>query len=160
PRTHRKLYDALTQLLQQDFVAGEPYLEEYRGLFRPPVPPGATPEVRFQLAREEDRRRNEALRLIAHGRERQPGRLAGALDAYRELHARDTARLVTVPEDAGLQVRPDAWVRGRVARLLASPDGPQAKELRAYLERTWPRAPGGSRSGEDESALPQFAALF
>jgi tetratricopeptide (TPR) repeat protein len=157
PRTQRKLYEALTELLRRDFAAGEAYLDEYRSLFRPPA---ATPEERSRLAREEERRRNDALRLIARGRERQPGRLAEALDAYRELHARDTARLVTVPEDAGLQVRPDAWVRGQVAALLASPDGTQAKELREYLEPTWPRAPGGSRGGEDESALPQFLALF
>jgi tetratricopeptide (TPR) repeat protein len=156
PRTHRKLYDALTLLLQRDFPAGEEYLDEYRGLFRPPAPPGATAEVQFQLEREEERRRNEAVRLIARGRERQPGRLGEALDAYRELHARDTGRLVASADDPGLHVRPDAWVRGRVANLLTSSRGEQAKEVRAYLEQTWPAV----RASADESALPQFAALF
>src|SRR5262249_29223893 len=42
PRTRAKLFDALAELLQQDFGGNEKYLKEFKGLCQVPAPPEAS----------------------------------------------------------------------------------------------------------------------
>jgi outer membrane protein assembly factor BamB len=150
-----KLYEALTQLLQRDFTAGEKYLDEYRELCRVEVPADAGTAKVKALQAEERRRQGSYLALLAAGRERQ-GRLADALQAYRELL--DGARpgeLLAAPEDPAVQVRPDLWVQSRVAALASRGSPQQRQALQSQIDRAWQTA----RTG-DATALARFVALY
>jgi outer membrane protein assembly factor BamB/tetratricopeptide (TPR) repeat protein len=158
PREFHKpdaLYEALTQLLQRDFAAGEQYLDEYRELCRVEVPAG-TSEAKVKALQAEERRRQARYRaLLAAGREGQ-GRLADALRVYHELL--DGARpgeLLAAPEDPVVQVRPDLWVQARVAALASRLRPEQRQTLQAEMDREWQAA----RSG-DGATLTRFVALY
>lgn len=151
-----KLYEALTQLLQRDFGAGEKYLDDYRELCRVEVPAGAKPEKVKELEAEQRRRRGKYLALLAAGRERQ-GRLADALQAFRDVL--DGARpgdLLAAPDDPAVQVRPDLWVQARVAALAARLRPEQRQALQAQIDREWQAARGSG----DAVALARFVALY
>src|SRR5262249_24924248 len=81
PRTRRFLFEALTELLQRDFNAGEKYLAEYKALCEVSIPAETTADERKGLEEEQQRRRCTFLTLSAKGREQQ-GRLLDAFQAY------------------------------------------------------------------------------
>src|SRR5581483_8708891 len=76
-----KLYEALTDLLQNDFPTAEKYLDEYKELCKVEVPADADPALKARLADEQVRREVSYLSLLGRGRERQ-GRLLDAFAAY------------------------------------------------------------------------------
>jgi outer membrane protein assembly factor BamB/tetratricopeptide (TPR) repeat protein len=152
--TGGRLHAALGLLLQRDFGAGEKYLDEYRRLGTL-VPSGGRPpddETRHQ-------RRLQLRALVARGRESQ-GRVAEALREYGDLL--DGARpdnLLAVPEDPALRVRPDVWVRGRVAALAGHARG--SRVLNAEIERRWQEVLTASHPDEvPDGRLARFLALF
>jgi outer membrane protein assembly factor BamB/tetratricopeptide (TPR) repeat protein len=156
-RARDKLHDALTQLLQRDFAAGEKYLDEYRDLCRVPVPEGATPAERLQARAEEQRRQTNLVCQLARGKESQSGGRPDALRAYLDLYGRDTGgQLVTVLDDPAVRARLDVWVRGRVAALFARAAAGEARALREQVAREWQLV----RSGDDVTGLERFATLF
>jgi outer membrane protein assembly factor BamB len=132
-----KLHEALTELLQRDFQAGEKYLDQYEELCRVPIPNDAAPEERKKLKAEEQRRRATALAILAAGRERQ-GKPEEALKYYLEFAGLGEAtRLLAAPDDARTQVCPEVWSRGRIAALLAKAGPEQAKALEKIIAKRW-----------------------
>lgn len=149
-----RLFVALTQLLQHDFVAAEKYLDSYRTLCRPPIPPSANAGQRAVLEKERERRYTHYLDLVALGREKQ-NRLAEAIQAYRQL-SRRSDELMTVPDEPGLRTRPDLWVGKRVATLLAHASPSQRQPFVQWIRREG-QALAGSH---DRAALRRYLALF
>jgi outer membrane protein assembly factor BamB len=156
-RTRGRLYEAMTQLLQRDYRAGEQHLDEYRALCKVPIPPKATAEERAQLQAEERKRQTRLLCLVARGHEQQPGRLSEALDDYRELVRRaDDGQLVNVVDDPLVKARLDVWARGRVAALFAQAGAEQRLILDELARGEWQRL----RATEDVEAIGRFVMLF
>lgn len=117
-RARAALLDALTELLRQDFPAGEKYLDEYDRLSRPDLPATATPEMRQEAQAKARQRRATRLFLTGRGREGQ-GRPAAAVQAYLDFLALPgEGELVPGTEDPSLHVRRDLWAAGRVRTLL------------------------------------------
>jgi outer membrane protein assembly factor BamB len=152
----RKLFDALTQLLQRDFKAGEKYLDEYRELGRVEVPHDASAEERARLAGEQQRNRTRYAMLVAQGREQQ-GRVIDALAAYRDLyeHAPGGERLQLL-DDPGVELRPDLWLQAQVAALFRRATPEAAALLQAHVEREWKTL----AETDDFDAVERFAAVF
>src|SRR5262249_43313130 len=148
-----ELYAALSQLLEQDFAAGEPYLGEYRGLCEVAVPETATPEERAQAAKERQRRHARLHLLLARGRGRQ-NRLPEAPRSYLDYSALAPADLMAVPGDASLRVRPERWVQGQLAALYRRA-GPE--DRRAFDEEVAHRLETARRG--DTAALRRLVAL-
>jgi outer membrane protein assembly factor BamB len=152
-RVRDDLYRALSQLLEQDFAAGEPYLDEYRDLCDVAAPETATAMERVEAAKERQRRQVLLHLLLARGRDRQ-GRAPEALRSYLDYVALAPPEPITPPGDASLHVAPEHWVAGQVTALYrrATPAGRQAldEEIRRRLE-----------SGRaDVTALRRFVSLF
>jgi outer membrane protein assembly factor BamB/tetratricopeptide (TPR) repeat protein len=157
PRTQGRLYEAMTQLLQRDYRAGEQYLEEYRALCKVPIPRKATPEQRAQLRAEERTRQTRLLCLVARGREQQPGRLSDALEDYRELVRRaDDGQLASVVDDPLVKARLDVWARGRVAALFNQAGAEQRPVLEEIARGEWQRL----QAADDVEAIGRFVTLF
>src|SRR5262249_22453346 len=145
-----------TQLLQRDFPAGEKYLAKYEELCQKPAPAGLTPEQLDAFQKEQRRRLLNLYAIRARGRDGQ-GRVAQALEDYRKLY--DTAGpgdLLPTPEDAGVRLRPDLWVQGRIAALAkqAAPDA--RKALEDEMAADWKAA----QSAGDDAALARFVGLY
>lgn len=156
-RTRTKLHEALTQLLQRDFRAGERFLDEYRDLCRLSVPEEATALERLRIQVEQQRRQTSYLCLVARGREGQPGAPLEALHIYEELNAREhLGQPLPIPEDPVVRDRLDVWARNRVAALFKRADAAGARLLHEYVAQTWQRL----RAGDDDAALERFAWLF
>jgi outer membrane protein assembly factor BamB len=152
----RKLFDALTQLLQRDFKAGEKYLDEYRELGRVAVPDDAPAAERARLQRERQRNRTRYAALVAQGREQQ-GRVIDALAAYRELYERTPGgERLSLPDDPGVELRPDLWMQAQVAALVRRATPEAAAELQAHLEREWKAL----AAADDFDGVERFAAVF
>jgi len=155
PAIRERLFAALTQLLQHDFAAGEKYLNEYQALCRVPIPDAAGPDLRLALEKEQRRRQMHYLALVALGREKQ-GHVLDALHAYADLSRRPSSELMTVPDDPAVQTRPDLWVQGRIAALLAHANPQQRRLLTQRIrveELTLAASP-------DRGAWQHFLALF
>src|SRR5262249_4144594 len=101
-RARAKLYDALTDLLQRDFKAGEEYLKEYEALGKADVGRDAPNEERARARQEERTRRTQFLYLVAKGRESQ-GKLIEALEAYLDLAAQGSDEMVSSPDEPALK---------------------------------------------------------
>jgi outer membrane protein assembly factor BamB len=150
-----KLFAALTELLESDFAKAEQYLDDYRDLCRVKVADGATPEERRQAEQEQQQRQARYLALLARGRERQ-GRLADALQAYREFGAlaRD-GQLLPLPGEKGVKARPDVWAQGCIAALLDRATPSERKSLEETIRREWRTA-----QGKDVEKLRRFVTVF
>lgn len=150
-----ELFATLTQLLERDFAAGERFLEEYHRLCQVAVPETAPAAERQRLAREQQRRLELYFSLLGRGREQQ-GRLLDALQAYLDYSAlADRTDLVAAPGEVGRRLRPDLWVRDRLARLWAQAVPAQRQLLDEALAARWQRV----RDGQLDD-LRRFAAHF
>jgi outer membrane protein assembly factor BamB len=152
----RRLLDALTQLLQRDFAAGEKYLAEYRGLLRVDVPADATADERASLQREYARNLTRCATLVAQGRERQ-GRVLEAVQAYREMYERTPAdERLPLLDDPGVEVRADLWMQAQLAALVGRSNPEALVPLRDYLDREWKAL----AASDDYEGVARFAAMF
>jgi outer membrane protein assembly factor BamB len=117
-RARTALLDALTELLRQDFPAGEKYLDEYDRLCRPDLPATATPEKRQDAEAEARQRRAARLFLTGRGREGQ-GRALSTVQAYLDfLLLPEDGEMVPAAGDPALRVRRHVFAAGRVRALL------------------------------------------
>ncbi len=156
PKTREKLYVTLTQLLQRDFNAAEPYLDEYRQLCTIPVPATAKAEERQKLQKEQQQRQSGYLTLLARGREQQ-GRLTEAFRAYLEFDdVTGDKELVTVLGDPSVKAQPRVWAQGRIAALVARATPEQRKPLEAEIERRWRDV----QKAKDIEPLRRFVGAF
>jgi outer membrane protein assembly factor BamB len=154
-RAREKLYEALTELLQRDFKAGEEYLKEYEALGKVEVDPAANEDERAQAGREERKRRSQFLFLVARARELQ-GKLVDALTAYLDLAAQGSEQLVPSPDEPAVKVRLDVWARRRIDELLKKANPEQRKQLEEEIERRRKKAEGDKNSAD----LRTFVAVF
>jgi outer membrane protein assembly factor BamB len=145
-RAREKLYEALTELLQRDFNAAEPFLKDYEPLCA--VNP-------MDAVAEGPRRRVTFLVLVGRGREGQ-GKLLDALKAYLDLAALGGGDLVPVLGQPGLEVRLDVWARGRIDQLLRKAGAAERKRLEEEIDR---RRRGAGR-GQGPAGLRAFVAAI
>jgi outer membrane protein assembly factor BamB/tetratricopeptide (TPR) repeat protein len=151
-----KLYEALTELLQRDFDAGEKYLEEYAGLCKVPVPEGASAEDRQALETEQHRRLAELHFLEARGRERQK-RPEDAVRAYLDFVAvARNEQPVAGLDDPSVRAPRDVAAGGRVAALMAGAAPEQRKHLEEAIARKWQTL----RDDGDVPAVRNFVRVF
>src|SRR5262249_24873871 len=102
-----KLYEALTELLQNDFNAAEQDVDEHHELGRVEVPADADAAVKQRLADEQLRREANFLSLVGRGREGQ-GRLIDAFLAYEQFGALTGNReLIGSIDEPSARARPD-----------------------------------------------------
>ena len=155
-RAKRKLYDALTQLLQRDFNAAEKYLDEFHTLGQVDMPVNATAEERLRLQRQQLDNLMRYYALLARGRERQ-GRLLDAVQASRDLYDRTPAgERLSLLDDPGVEVRADLWLRTQIGALVQRAAPATVAPLRVQLEREW----HALAASDDLDAVARFAALF
>lgn len=145
-RARDKLYLALTDLFRNQFDLASKYLDDYRELCKVPGKP-----------EEEQRRQAQLLRLLAEGWEAQ-GRLVEAFQAYKEFGALSLYRGRTIPlsEDPSLQIPVTAWLRSRIASMLARASAEQRRPLEERIAAEWQQV----LSRNDPAALRSFATMF
>lgn len=152
-----KLYVAYTELLRENFAAGEPLLKEYETLCE--VPPDGTDEP-LELRRRQDeslRRRRLYLYLLAKGREGQ-GRLGDAFDHYLALaNLGEGKTLFEMPDEPSVRMRPDVWARGRIEGMIRKAADPAARQsLEDRVNREWAEV----KDRNDLTRLREFVAVF
>lgn len=155
-RLRDKLYQAYTELLREDFNAGEQYLPEYERLCDVPLDTD-DPNLRQKLADEQFKRKALYLRLLARGRENQ-GKLVEAFDRYREFAALGAGKqLVAIDDQPNGLTRPDVWARGRIQAMIRGAKDPAArKPLEDRVAREWEAV----RAANDLPRLREFVTVF
>jgi outer membrane protein assembly factor BamB len=148
-RAETKLFDAMTELLQDDFSSGEKYLTEYAKL--------CTVAGGDDAAKETQRRKANYLCLVAKGREDQ-GKLMEALDAYLDFGSLPTAQdeLLSVVTEPAVKARPDVWARGRIKAMLERSAPEQRKPLEEAIAGKWNRV----KDSGDLEQLRHFVSMF
>jgi outer membrane protein assembly factor BamB len=136
-RLRDKLYSAYTELLSKDFAAGEGYLTEYRKLCDVATD-AEDPKARQKQIDERFKRQSRYLELLAKGREEQ-GQLLAAFDHYTEYAVLGANKqLVSLGEEATIQVRPDVWARGRIEQMLRkSVNAGAIQQLKDNAQQEW-----------------------
>ena len=155
PRLRGRLFDVLTDLLQQDFGAGEKYLKEYEDLIRELADPKAAPAGDQEWEAEIFRRRAGLLGLKGHGFESQ-GKAVDALNAYLDLAALKDTGLLPRADDPAVKAAPAVWARARIAALYAGAKAPS----RQLLDEEISKKGAALRQGKDIDALRGFVTLF
>ncbi|MBY0521794.1 MAG: PQQ-binding-like beta-propeller repeat protein [Gemmataceae bacterium] len=144
PKARLKLYESLTQLLQESFNQGERYLDEYKDL------------CKHDNAEEQVKRQSNYLVLVAKGREKQ-GKLLDAFQAYMDFTALTGDRqLVSVLDQVNTKSRPDVWARGRIAAMMAVATPEQRRPLEEKITEQWQTI----KDTNDIDALRRFVSLF
>jgi outer membrane protein assembly factor BamB len=131
-----KLYEALAELLEQDFAANEALLGELQALSNLPSAETMPQNERQALEREYRDRKARLLRLIAKGREAQ-GRLVEAYAAYREFAQLGREELVAFPEEPGTRALPRVWAKARIETMMQKASPEQRRELERSIEQDW-----------------------
>lgn len=151
-----KLYLAYTEILRNDFAAGEPVLAEYKTLCELPID-SDDPVTRQQLMDEQVRRVGLYLSLVAKGREKQ-GRLTDAFDHYRAFAALgDNKQLVAIFDEPNNMTRPDVWARGKIDAMIRNAKDPAIrKPLEDRVDKDWE----GVRGSNDLGRLREFVKVF
>lgn len=125
-RARTRLYDALTELLQQDFAKAEEHLPLYRDLCLNEV-----------VGDEKVKRHSTYLCLLGKGREAQ-GRLVEAFDAYVEFaRINQGQELVPSVDEPGTLARPDVWARGRILAMIEKAPPEARRPLEDRVARQW-----------------------
>ncbi|HEY8504127.1 MAG TPA: PQQ-binding-like beta-propeller repeat protein, partial [Gemmataceae bacterium] len=159
-RARLKLYEAITELLQRDFAAGEPYLETYEELCNVSVPEGTEPARRRELEEEGLRRRSTYLCLLAKGREKQ-GRLVEAFEHYMAFGTlTGNEELVPSIDEPNTMARPDVWARGRIEAMIRSARPEDRAPLEAKLRARWEQARDGGTLEELRDFVRLFGSMF
>jgi outer membrane protein assembly factor BamB len=145
PKTKLKLFEAFTELFQNEFKdAAELYLKEYEAMCKADTPA------------ETNRRMARFLFQVGRGREGQ-GRLVEAYDAYVRFAGLPLNKdKINDLEDSYHKARPDVWVRGRVAAMLAGATPKQRAPLEAKIAKEWQAI----QSKNDLDAIRRFVSTF
>jgi outer membrane protein assembly factor BamB/tetratricopeptide (TPR) repeat protein len=147
----RELFDALSELLQRDFKAGEKFLADYRALGNMAIPANLPEEA--VTGRKAELKRRQALIpcIIGRGQEA-AGKLVDALETYLDLAGQEVGAPVASPDDPSLLVARAVWARGRVQDLMTKKD----EAARRQLEEDWKVV----RNTTDIDVLRGFAEIF
>jgi hypothetical protein len=157
PLLREKLYIAYTELVRNDFAAGEPILAEYEKLCEVPIEDGIDMVERQTRLDETERRRRLYLFLLAKGREGQ-GRLGEAFDHYLSLaHLGEGKSLLDMPDEPNVRMRPDVWARGRIEGMIRKAGDPAArKSLEERVNKEWQEV----KKANDLNRLRDFVSVF
>jgi outer membrane protein assembly factor BamB/tetratricopeptide (TPR) repeat protein len=155
-KAREKLFEAITELLQNDFNAGEKMLDEYKTLCTVEVPPIATEAQKAMLGEEELRRRSNFYCLVAKGKETQ-GKLLEAFEAYMAFGTLvGNKEMVSVIDEPNTNARPDVWARGRIQNMIRKATPAQHKPLEDKVVQEWNKVKGAN----DVEALRGFVKVF
>jgi outer membrane protein assembly factor BamB len=126
-----KLFDAMTEYVQNNFDASEDFLKEYEGLCEINTKNDADTKEKAR------KRRGTFLFLVAKGREKQ-GRLVEAFERYQEFAAiGSTDELISVLDEPSVRANADVWARGRITSMLASASEENRKPLEKLIADRW-----------------------
>ena len=155
-KAREKLFEAITELLQNDFNAGEKMLPEYETLCTVEVPADATEAQRKTLTEEELRRKSNYYCLVAKGKETQ-GKLLDAFDNYMKFGTLVGNReMVSVIDEPNTNARPDVWARGRIQNMIKKATPEQRKPLEARVVDEWTKV----KDTNDLEKLRGFVKVF
>jgi len=157
PLLREKLYIAYTELIRNNFSAGEAILPEYRTLCELPADPNETPEEKVRREDEVARRLRNYEYLLARGRESQ-GRLGEAFDHYIALANMGEAKnLLEMPDEPNVRMRPDVWARGRIESMIRRASNAEArKSLEDRVNKEWNEV----KVANDLKRLREFVSIF
>ena len=155
-KIRQKLYQAYTEMLRNDFAAGESVLSEYEALCEIPLDT-EDPIEKQRVMDEQVRRRGLFLSLVAKGREKQ-GRLIEAFKYYRAFAALgDNKQLVAIFDEPNSMTRPDVWARGRIDAMIRNAKDPAVrKPLEEQVQQDWETV----KSANDLGRLREFVKVF
>lgn len=155
-RIREKLYVAYTEILKDDFAAGEGFLDEYKALCEVPLDTD-DPDEKTVRRDETLRRQRLYLYLLGQGREKQ-GRFGEAFETYRELASLGEGNtLPDMPNEPNLRMRPDVFARGRIEGMIRNAPNPAArKSLEERVNQEW----SGVRGGNDLKRLREFVSVY
>jgi outer membrane protein assembly factor BamB len=152
--TQEKLYEALCDLLDKDFIAHEAELPALEKLIPLPVTGTEEKDAKDALEVAQLERRVNLLRLVAKGRVAQH-RMADALATY--LTAADLKQImIRIPEDRTVEVVPVEWAIAKLRTLLEDSPAPRREALLQAIDQQWSRA----RAVGSLDALRRFANFF
>ncbi|HKB05666.1 MAG TPA: PQQ-binding-like beta-propeller repeat protein, partial [Gemmataceae bacterium] len=141
-KAREKLFEAITELLQNDFNAGEKMLDEYKTLCTVEIPAIATEAQKSMLAEEELRRKSNFYCLVAKGKETQ-GKLLEAFEAYMAFGTLvGNKEMVSVIDEPNTNARPDVWARGRIQNMIRKATPAQRKPLEDKVVQEWNKVKG------------------
>lgn len=156
-RIREKLYVAYTEILKDNFAAGEGFLDEYKALCE--VPTDDTDDADEKTARRDEtlKRQRLYLYLLGSGREKQ-GRLGEAFDTYRKLASLGEGNtLPDMPNEPNLRMRPDVFARGRIEGMIrTAPSAAARKSLEERVDAEW----ADVRGGNDIKRLKEFVSVY
>lgn len=155
-KSREKLFEAITELLQNDFNAGEKMLDEYKTLCEVEIPKESTEAQRNMLAAEELRRKSNFFCLVAKGKETQ-GKLLDAFDAYMQFGTLvGNKEMITVIDEPNTNARPDVWARGRIQSMIKKATAVQRKPLEDKVVSEWKKV----QESNDLEKLRGFVKVF
>ena len=155
-KAREKLFEAITELLQNDFDAGEKMLPEYEKLCEVEIPADATEAQKKLLAEEELRRKSNYYCLVAKGKETQ-GKLLDAFDNYMKFGTLvGNKEMVTVIDEPNTNARPDVWARGRIQSMIKKATPQQRRPLEIRVEEEWKKV----KDSDDVEKLRGFVKVF
>ncbi|MFL5244478.1 MAG: PQQ-binding-like beta-propeller repeat protein [Gemmataceae bacterium] len=165
PKTKLKLYESLTELLQDNFAEAKKYLDEYEKLCQVDIPATATPDQRRELESEGQRRLANRLCLLAKGLEGEQ-KLTDAFKCYMEFIGvvgnKDQKELISVIDEPLVKASPDVWAQGRIAAMV---NNKQYKEearrpLEQLITEKWDAVHGKGDLSELRRFVSMFGSLF
>jgi outer membrane protein assembly factor BamB/tetratricopeptide (TPR) repeat protein len=155
-KAREKLFEAITELLQDNFSAGEKMLDEYKTLCQVEIPPGVTEAQKKMLGEEELRRKSNFYCLVAKGKETQ-GKLLEAFEAYMSFGTLvGNKEMVSVIDEPNTNARPDVWARGRIQSMIKKATPEQRKPLEDKVVAEWNKV----KDANDLDALRGFVKVF
>ena len=155
-KAREKLFEAITELLQNNFNAGEAMLPEYEKLCSVEIPAGVTEAQRKMLIEEELRRKSNYYCLVAKGKETQ-GKLLDAFEAYMKFGTLvGNKEMVSVIDEPNTNARPDVWARGRIQNMIKKATPEQRKPLENKVVEEWKKV----KDANDLEKLRGFVKVF
>lgn len=155
-KAREKLYDAITELLQRDFNAGEKMIDQYKDLCAVEFNESDDPLARQRKTDEELRRKSNYFCLLAKGKEGQ-GKLLEAFDNYLAFGSlTGNKELVSVIDQPNTYARPDVWAQGRINHMIEKATEEQRKPLLEKSRKEWEEV---KKSGDLER-LRSFVRIF
>jgi outer membrane protein assembly factor BamB/tetratricopeptide (TPR) repeat protein len=155
-KAREKLFEAITELLQNDFNTGEKMLPEYEKLCEVEIPTDATEAQKRMLGEEELRRKSNYYCLVAKGKENQ-GKLLDAFDNYMKFGTLvGNKEMVNVIDEPNTNARPDVWARGRIQSMIKKATPEQRKPLETRVRDEWAKV----KDTDDVEKLRGFVKVF
>jgi outer membrane protein assembly factor BamB/tetratricopeptide (TPR) repeat protein len=159
-KAREKLFEAITELLQNDFNAGEKMLAEYEKLCVVEITPQMTEAQKKMAAEEELRRKSNFYCLVAKGKETQ-GKLLDAFENYMKFGTLvGNKEMVSVIDEPNTNARPDVWARGRIQNMIKKATPEQRKPLEDKVIAEWKKVKESNNLDELRGFVKVFGGMF